>query len=263
MNAQSSNPNQQARIMAVSLLNFFLHFRKAGGTRIVNLAIANGERLWPRHDNGKPCDEFGATRDLPSMNHSEATDFFNEAIGKKISFVSASGGKELVEAALTHPNVRTICSLRNPGKTCLSNYNYDYYLGLTNERKLSSYLRHAGYSNPFTRSLLDHGNAEYSEEESVNHAIRLLQQFDLLIRLGDLDSDSKTRDETGWAYFDVKSHSTSGEDILWKTYNLLSKGRLIRAFELMSGKKRGNLQDVPTSSIKLDSELMEGLFKID
>ncbi|MFL2953065.1 MAG: hypothetical protein CBD52_005910 [Euryarchaeota archaeon TMED192] len=249
--------------MADSRLNFFLHFRKAGGTRIVNLAIANGERLWPRHDNGKPCDGSGATIDLSSMNHSDATDFFNEAIGKKISFVSASGGKELVEAALAHPNVRTICSLRNPGKTCLSNYNYDYYLALTNERKLSSYLHHAGYSNPFTISLLGHGHPEHREEESVNEAIRLLQQFDLLIRLGDPDSDSKTRDETGWSNFEVKSHSTSGEDRPWKIYNLMVKGRIIRAFELMSGKKRGNLKDVPINSIKLDSELMERLFEID
>tara|TARA_B100001113_G_scaffold302655_1_gene262206 strand:+ start:2956 stop:3747 length:792 start_codon:yes stop_codon:yes gene_type:complete len=263
MNAQTSNPNQQARIMADSRLNFFLHFRKAGGTRIVNLAIANGETLWPRHDNGKPCDESGITKDLSSMNHLDATDFFNEAIRKKITFVSASGGKELVEAALNHPNVRTICSLRNPGKTCLSNYNYDYYLGLTNERKLPSYLHRTEYSNPFTRSLLGHGNSGHREEEPVNEAIRLLQQFDLLIRLGDSDSDSKTRDETGWSNFDVKSHSTSGEDRLWKIYNLMIKGRLIRAFELMSGKKRGNLQDIPSNSIKLDSELMERLFEID
>ena len=249
--------------MVGSRLLFFLHFRKAGGTRIVNLAIENGERLWPIHDNGKPCDESGTAKDLTSMSYSEATDFFNEAKKKKVSFVSAPGGKELVEAALAHPNVRTICSLRNPGKTCLSNYNYDYYLGLTNERKLTSYLHHAGYSNPFTRSLLGHGNSEHNEEDSVNEAIRLLQQFDLLIRLGDSDSDYKTRDETGWSNFDVKSHSTSGEDRLWKTYNLMSKGRQIRAFQLMSGKKRGNLQDVPADSIKLDSVLMERLFKID
>ncbi|MED5267809.1 MAG: hypothetical protein VYB00_03190, partial [Candidatus Thermoplasmatota archaeon] len=151
--------------MVNSRLNFFLHFRKAGGTRIVNLAIANGERLWSIHDNGKPCDESGTTKDLTSMSHSEATDFFNEAIRKKVSFLSAPGGKELVEAALAHPDVRTICSLRNPRKTCLSNYNYDYYLGLTNERRLSSYLYHADYSNPFTRSLLGHENYEHTEKD--------------------------------------------------------------------------------------------------
>ena len=249
--------------MAGSRLNFFLHFRKAGGTRIVNLAIANGERLWPIHDNGKPCDESGMTKDLTSMSHSEATDFFNEAIRKKVSFLSAPGGKELVEAALAHPDVRTICSLRNPRKTCLSNYNYDYYLGLTNERRLSSYLCHADYSNPFTRSLLGHENYEHTEKDSINEAIRLLQQFDLLIRLGDSDSDSKIHNVTGWSNFDVKSHSTSGEDRLWKIYNLMIKGRLIRAFELMSGKKRGNLQEIPFNSIKLDSELMDGLFEIE
>ena len=249
--------------MVNSRLNFFLHFRKAGGTRIVNLAIANGERLWPIHDNGKPCDESGTTKELTSMSHSEATDFFNEAIRKKVSFLSAPGGKELVEAALAHPDVRTICSLRNPRKTCLSNYNYDYYLGLTNERRLSSYLYHADYSNPFTRSLLGHENYEHTEKDSMNEAIRLLQQFDLLIRLGDSDSDSKIHNVTGWSNFDVKSHSTSGEDRLWKIYNLMIKGRLIRAFELMSGKKRGNLQEIPFNSIKLDSELMDGLFEIE
>ena len=249
--------------MVNSRLNFFLHFRKAGGTRIVNLAIANGERLWPIHDNGKPCDESGTTKDLTSMSHSEATDFFNEAIRKKVSFLSAPGGKELVEAALAHPDVRTICSLRDPRKTCLSNYNYDYYLGLTNERRLSSYLCHADYSNPFTRSLLGHENYEHTEKDSMNEAIRLLQQFDLLIRLGDSDSDSKIHNVTGWSNFDVKSHSTSGEDRLWKIYNLMIRGRLIRAFELMSGKKRGNLQEIPFNSIKLDSELMDGLFEIE
>tara|TARA_B100000614_G_C14551467_1_gene494126 strand:- start:829 stop:1578 length:750 start_codon:yes stop_codon:yes gene_type:complete len=249
--------------MVNSRLNFFLHFRKAGGTRIVNLAIANGERLWPIHDNGKPCDDSGTTKDLTSMSHSEATDFFNEAIRKKVSFLSAPGGKELVEAALAHPDVRTICSLRDPRKTCLSNYNYDYYIGLTNERRLSSYLYHADYSNPFTRSLLGHENYEHTEKDSMNEAIRLLQQFDLLIRLGDSDSDSKIHNVTGWSNFDVKSHSTSGEDRLWKIYNLMIRGRLIRAFELMSGKKRGNLQEIPFNSIKLDSELMDGLFEIE
>ena len=249
--------------MVDSRLNFFLHFRKAGGTRIVNLAIANGERLWPIHDNGKPCDESGTTKDLSSMSHSEATDFFNQAIRKKVSFVSAPGGKELVEAALAHPDVRTICSMRDPKKTCLSNYNYDYYLGLTNERKLTSYLHHAEYSNPFIRSLFGHGNSAHREEDSINEAIRLLQQFDLLIRLGDSDSDSKIHDGTGWSNFDVKSHSTSGEDRLWKIYNLLIKGRLIRAFELMLGKKRGNLQEIPANLVKLDSELMDVLFETD
>lgn len=227
------------------------------------MAIANGERLWPIHDNGKPCDESGTTKDLTSMSHSEATDFFNEAIRKKVSFLSAPGGKELVEAALAHPDVRTICSLRDPRKTCLSNYNYDYYIGLTNERRLSSYLYHADYSNPFTRSLLGHENYEHTEKDSMNEAIRLLQQFDLLIRLGDSDSDSKIHNVTGWSNFDVKSHSTSGEDRLWKIYNLMIRGRLIRAFELMSGKKRGNLQEIPFNSIKLDSELMDGLFEIE
>ena len=249
--------------MADSRLNFFLHFRKAGGTRIVNLAIANSETLWSRHDNGKPCDESGTAKNLTSMDHSTATDFFNRAIERKVSFMSAPGGKELVEAALNHPNVRTICSLRDPVRTCLSNYNYDYYLGLTNERNLTSYLLNNEYSNPFIESLLGHGNLGQREGDLVTEAVRILQQFDLLIRLGDSDSDSKIRNETGWSNFDVKSHSTSGEDKLWKIYNLISRGRLIRALELMSEKKRGNLQDVPPHSIEHDSELMKRLFEND
>ena len=246
--------------MADNCLNFFLHFRKAGGTRIVNLAIANNERLWPIHDNGKPCDESGKIRDLSFMNHSEALDFFNEAIERNVTFVSSPGGKEIIKAAIKLPMVRTICSLRNPQKTCLSNYNYDYYLGLTNERKLSSYLRNTEYSNPFTRSILGHEYSGKEDEESINETFTLLHQFDLLIRLGDSDSDFKTHEKTGWSVFDVKSHSTSGEDRLWKSYNLITKGRLIRAIELMLGKQRGNLNDIPNDCIKLDSELMRRLF---
>ena len=56
-------------------LNVFLHFRKAGGTRMVNLAIENGEKLWGKHDNGNPCTPFGSTIDLPSYSKEESLQF--------------------------------------------------------------------------------------------------------------------------------------------------------------------------------------------
>ena len=139
-------------------LNFFLQFMKAGGTSMVNLAIENGEKLWRKHDNGKPCTPFGSTIDLPSFSKEESLQFFEDAIATEISFVSVAGGYSILEAALSHPQVRTICSLRDPTETCLSNYNYDFYLAETHERKLSTYIENRGYSNPFMKSIL-HGKS--------------------------------------------------------------------------------------------------------
>lgn len=242
-------------------LNVFLHFRKAGGTRMVNLAIENGEKLWGKHDNGKPCTPFGSTIDLPSFSKEESLQFFEDAIATEISFVSVAGGYSILEAALSHPQVRTICSLRDPTETCLSNYNYDFYLAETHERKLSTYIENRGYSNPFMKSILHGEEYNFSSEESIEKAVEMLQRFDLCIELGHPESDTLLSNHLGWDCFDVKSHSTQGEDRLWKMVNMIKKGRFVRAVLLFLGNKRGTLEEVPLTAIKHDQELMNRLFK--
>ncbi len=241
-------------------LNVFLHFRKAGGTRIVNLASANGENLWEDHDNGKPCDPFGSVIDLPNMNEADATEFLDQAMEKGVSFISVAGGRDFIEAALNHGSVTTICSLRDPIKTCISNYNYDYYLANANDSTIQSYVHTRGYENPYIRSFYS-GHDEFNLDiGEVDRVVNILSRFDLLIQLGHPDSDRSIEETLGWKNFDVKSHSTSGEDRLWKIFNLLRKGKILRAVSLVTGKKRGLSSDVPVESVRYDQMLMERLF---
>ena len=242
-------------------LNVFLHFRKAGGTRMVNLALANGESLWDNHDNGKPCDSSGTVIDLTKLTIEQSLNFIEDAISMGKSFISVARGKSFIEAAIRHPQVRTICSLRDPKKTCLSNYNYDYYLAEAHDRNLSDYIQRKQYSNPFTKSILHVGGDDDVKQNSVGKAVSVLQNFDVLIELGHPDSDRLISQHLGWNNFDVKSHSTQAEDRLWKVVNMIKKGRLIRAVTLILGRKRGTLEEVPEATIHLDQELMNRLFK--
>lgn len=247
--------------MSEKKLNVFLHFRKAGGTRMVNLALANDESLWDNHDNGKPCDSSGTVVDLTKLTFEQSLNFFEDAISMGKSFISVGRGKTFIEAAISHPHVRTICSLRNPKKTCLSNYNYDFYLVEAHDKNLSGYLQRKQYSNPFIKSILYEGGDVEFNQNSVEEAVNILQKFDVLFELGHPDSDTLMSRHLGWRNFDVKSHSTRGEDRLWKVVNMIKKGRVIRAVALMLGQKRGNPEEVPEATISLDQELMRRLFK--
>ena len=71
----------------------FLHFRKAGGTRMVNLALANDESLWDNHDNGKPCSVPGTVVDLTKLTFEQSLNFFEDAISMGKSFISVGRGK--------------------------------------------------------------------------------------------------------------------------------------------------------------------------
>ena len=228
---------------------------------MVNLALANGESLWDNHDNGKPCDSSGTVIDLTKMTIEQSLNFIEDAISMGKSFISVARGKSFIEAAIRHPQVRTICSLRDPKKTCLSNYNYDFYLVEAHDRNLSGYIQRTQYSNPYTKSILHGGNDDEFNQQSVGEAVSILQNFDVLIELGHPDSDRLISQHLGWNNFDVKSHSTQAEDRLWKVVNMIKKGRVIRAVTLMLGRKRGTPEEVPEATIHLDQELMNRLFK--
>ena len=88
----------------------------------------------------------------------------------------------------------------------------------------------------------------------------LLQRFDLCIELGHPESDTLLSNHLGWDRFDVKSHSTQGEDRLWKMVNMIKKeGLLGQSFFFL--KQKGTLEEVPLTAIKHDQELMNRLFK--
>ena len=144
---------------------------------MVNLALANGESLWDNHDNGKPCDSSGTVIDLTKLTIEQSLNFIEDAISMGKSFISVARGKSFIEAAIRHPQVRTICSLRDPKKTCLSNYNYDFYLVEAHDRNLSGYIQRTQYSNPYTKSILHGGNDDEFNQQSVEEGCEYFTEF--------------------------------------------------------------------------------------
>ena len=100
--------------------------------------------------------------------------------------------------------------MRDPKKTCLSNYNYDFYLVEAHDRNLSGYVQRKQYWNPFIKSILHEEGDDDFDQKSVGKAVSILQNFDVLIELGHPDSDRLISQHLGWNNFDVKSFSILG-----------------------------------------------------
>ncbi|MBF2033961.1 MAG: sulfotransferase family 2 domain-containing protein [Leptolyngbyaceae cyanobacterium T60_A2020_046] len=196
-------------------LIWFQHFHKAGGTSIVNLAIENGETLYPKHRNGNPAMPSGKPIRPWQFSDRELTDFIDDCERQGVTFVATEWRLPNPTILANDPRVKLVTCLRDPLRRFVSNFYYDLYYGSTQARDLASYVGSKGefsMFNYYCRILAQHNRAalEVSAEE-FQAAQRVLEQFDCTVILE--NGFESLGNALGWARVEnIKINSVSRFD---------------------------------------------------
>lgn len=121
-------------------LIWFQHFHKAAGTSITNLAMANGEAFYARHNNGNPVGADGKELELWTYSAAELSRFVDDCERAGVTFVATEWGTPDLNALAQDPRVRLITCLRHPLSRFVSNFYFDLYHGFTPARSLRDYV---------------------------------------------------------------------------------------------------------------------------
>ncbi|MEE2630241.1 MAG: hypothetical protein VX492_05270 [Candidatus Thermoplasmatota archaeon] len=214
-------------------LIWFQHVHKAAGSSIINQAVANGEVLFPGHQNGNPFNEEGEVIPLWDFDEVGLRDFVDECQTKKVTFVATEWGAPNFGTLHDDPRVVLLTCIREPWSRLISNFNYAHYLGFSNSATLAEYLvedRRIMMDNLLVRIFANEFLAERGSigKDSLSNALSNLSLFDLVIvteREGDLSDH--LFEALGWEKMKVDSHSTFGN--LWTLSMLVRRLRLASA----------------------------------
>jgi hypothetical protein len=223
-------------------LIWFQHVHKAAGSAVINQAIANGETLYPVHENGNPCSSTRVLLPIWDYEDNELLEFIDDCQSKGVTFVATEWGSPTFRILNADPRVVLVTCIREPWSRLVSNYNYDYYLGFSRASSLSEYMigkHRIEMDNYLVRVFSgdsDHGG-NILGPESVKSSIKNLQLFDLVLiteREGDLGTHLFKA--LGWESKAVDNHSTFGN--LWTLSTLIRKLRLLSAVRYLLRIKR-------------------------
>ncbi len=120
-------------------LIWFIHFHKAGGTSIVDLAQANRERFWPRHLNGNPVDDQGQQIKLWKYSDRELRHFIDQCQNRQVTFVATEWAMPNLRVLGHDRRIKLITCLRDPLARYVSNFYFDLHHGFTPARNLRQY----------------------------------------------------------------------------------------------------------------------------
>ena len=222
-------------------LIWFQHVHKAAGSTIVNQAIANGETLFPTHENGNPCSDDGEVIPIWDFDESKLRAFVDECESIGITFVATEWGAPDYRVLHSDPRVLLLTSIRDPWSRVVSNYNYDFYLGHSRSNSLSNYLEENHrimmdnylvrvFSNEFT------SDPDSLDEQSVSTALENIRLFDLVLVIErEKDLSNHLFEALGWRKEQVDPHSTFGN--LWTLSTLICQFRILSAVRYMFGRK--------------------------
>lgn len=222
-------------------LIWFQHVHKAAGSTVVNQAIANGETLYPNHENGNPCSPEGDAIPIWDYDENELREFVDDCESRGTTFVATEWGAPIYEVLHYDPRVVLVTCLREPWSRLVSNFNYDYYYGFSDSTTLTDYLHDTGqikHDNFLVRIFSRNYDALASDldETSLTQALSNLRLFDLVLvteRRGDLNTH--LFEALGWHNKQVSPHATFGNP--WALKSLLSRLRLHTALNYLLRRK--------------------------
>jgi hypothetical protein len=223
-------------------LIWFQHVHKAAGSAIINQAIANGEILYPVHENGNPCSSSQQLLPIWDYEDNELLEFIDDCQSQGVTFVATEWGSPTFRILNADPRVVLVTCIREPWSRLVSNYNYDYYLGFSRSPSLSEFMigeHRIKLDNYLVRVFS--GDSDHESDalglESVNSSINNLQLFDLVL-ITEREGDLKTHlfEALGWKAKAVDNHSTFGN--LWTFSKLIRQLRLLSAVSYLLSMKR-------------------------
>jgi len=217
-------------------LIWFQHFHKSAGTLIVNLAKENDEVLFKNNANGNPLDENGKRLELWNYNSKELIDFIDQCEREGVTFVATEHGSPDFRLLSEDDRVFLLTSLREPLSRAISNFNHAYFAGYTESPSLDSFLSENRFfmsDNFYTRTFT--GKEQFPivglNYSDVDKAISIIDLFDLVLKIEQVDLGEELSKEFGWKNTKVDSHPTFGDP--WKVWNLLKNRRFNRLFRYL------------------------------
>lgn len=192
-------------------LIWFLHFHKAGGTTVVELAQKNGERLFTPHANGAPLGDDGKPIDVSMMSSDELAKFVDACKASRISFVASEFHTPDLDYLAGRGDVRLITVVRDPLARYISNFDFDRYFDFNNARRLADYAQGSTRAmcrpNYYCNTLLGrHESPRPLTEADLQEAQRRLALFDLVIHLGEKCAFARL-DTIGWHITEMQANS--------------------------------------------------------
>jgi len=219
--------NKQYRLV------WFQHLRKAAGSSLVQLAIANGEVLYPQHRNGNPLTTDGRLIRLWEMDAAELLDFVDHCETEGITFVSTEWGAPDFTILASDARVILITCLRDPLRRYLSEFYYAVYRGRTERRSPEDFVNSKGTHSIFTQSMFNYYCRIFSRyndspepigQEQFELATSALSLLTYRAILEDKDSCTALYNMLGWTK--SEAHANRTELSLFTLSRLLIEGRI-------------------------------------
>ena len=183
-------------------LIWFQHLHKAAGSTIVKLALLNGERLDPHHQNGNPADARGEMLPIWEYAPEQLKQFIDDCEARQITFVATEWGLPNVEFLATDPRVVLFTCIREPLERLRSNYQFDYLFGYSPHDNVRDFINsdkthtmHNYYCRIFSRHYHDPAPIE---ERHYQSALRAVQCFDHALVLERADCMQSFARIFGW-----------------------------------------------------------------
>ncbi len=123
-------------------LVWFQHFHKAGGSSVIELAQASGERFYPANANGNPLDEHGKTIPLWQFDEQALIEFVDSCEEQGVTFVATEWGSPDFRALAKDPRVVSVTCLRDPFSRIMSCYQFDMHYAFTTAVSIFDYYDH-------------------------------------------------------------------------------------------------------------------------
>lgn len=185
---------------------YFLHIHKGAGTTFVNLARANGVRLYPKNKNGNPH----LSSDVSKLR------FWTWSPGDQLAFLR-SGAAEMYcnetvigPTMLSDPGFAYVTVLRDPLDRTLSQYHHHCRAHGITDVTFGDFIRKA--KAPWLRNYITKQFAETNArpkditEHDLQVAKKRLAQFDLVLHQGTLSDDLSQLRAYGWNDIDAAAH---------------------------------------------------------
>ena len=152
---------------------------------------------------------------------------------------------------------------RDPCKRIISNHNYDYYSGYTENHELESFLKKINIftsDNYYVRifSRMDSFPDKKLTKEDYTNAIENISKFDILINAESENIGERLEKELNWKKIKVDKHGTFGNK--WKMINMIKKFQISKLIKYIRKEKLdSNLVNIE-NKYTLDYKFMKELF---
>jgi hypothetical protein len=196
------------------VLTWFLHFHKAGGTSVVELARRNGEVLHDPNLNGSPLSPDRKVLRLWERSGQGLHDYLDAALDAGVTFVASEWGVPDLEVLAERPDARVVTVMRDPIRRIVSNFQFDQKYGYSEWHSLSAWVDHPvkthTFSNYYTRMLARHEWREDAPADEMTAAAwRNLLLVDNVVLMDQPDWVATLCKRLGWYPYEIHENASN------------------------------------------------------